>query len=131
MSDPPWYEVFFGEDYLRMYVPKLPPEWTEREVDGIATLLSLPAGSSILDICCGYGRHSISLASRGSKMTGQDLSEVLLSEAQAQAQAQGVQVRWVQSDMGNIPFENEFDAAINIYTAFGYLETEKVEYYDE
>ena len=39
MSDPSWYEVFFGEDYLRMYVPKLPPEWTEREVDGIATIL--------------------------------------------------------------------------------------------
>jgi SAM-dependent methyltransferase len=124
MSDPSWYEVFFGEDYLRMYVPMLPPEWTEREVDGILTLLALPVGSSILDVCCGYGRHSISLASRGYKMTGQDLSEVLLREAQTQAQVQGVQVRWVQSDMRNIPFENEFDAAINMFTAFGYLETE-------
>ncbi len=57
-------------------------------------------------------------------MTGQDLSEVFLHEAQVQADAQQVQVRWVHSDMRTIPFELEFDAVINIFTAFGYLEDE-------
>src|SRR5258708_12984111 len=57
-------------------------------------------------------------------MTGQDLSEVFLHEAQVQADAQQVQVRWVHSDMRTIPFELEFDAVINIFTAFGYLENE-------
>src|SRR5205823_1380100 len=41
------------------------------------------------------------------------------------AEAQNVQVHWVHSDMRNIPFENEFDAVINIFTAFGYLENEE------
>jgi SAM-dependent methyltransferase len=35
-----------------------------------------------------------------------------------------VQVNLVRSDMRTIPFENEFDAIINIFTAFGYLETD-------
>ena len=123
MSDAPWYQTFFGEDYLRIY-DFLTPERTEREVEGIVSLLALPAGSAILDLCCGHGRHAIALAKRGYRVTGLDLSEVFLQHAQSEAEAQGVQVRWVHGDMRNIPFENEFDAVINIFTAFGYLENE-------
>lgn len=124
MSDTPWYQEFFGEDYLRMYAPTLSPERTAREVEGILRTLALPPGSSILDLCCGHGRHSVPLAQRGYQVTGQDLSEVFLQHAQADAEAQGVQVRWVHSDMRSIPFENEFDAIFNMFTAFGYFESE-------
>src|SRR6266851_1363194 len=123
MDENPWYKTFFGEDYLRIY-SFLTPERTEREVDGIVRLLDLPPGSAILDLCCGHGRHALALAKRGYRVTGQDLSEVFLQRAQAEAEAQGVQVRWLQSDMRKIPFESEFDAVINIFTAFGYLENE-------
>src|SRR5207248_11236969 len=122
MGETPWYQAFFGQDYLRMYA--FPPEWTERQVEGIVTLLALPAGSTILDLCCGHGRHAIPLAQRGYQVTGQDLSEVFLQQARAAADAQRVQVRWVNGDMRTIPFENEFDAVINIFTAFGYLESD-------
>jgi SAM-dependent methyltransferase len=125
MNDTPWYKTFFGKDYLQIYAPVLSPERTQREVDGIINLLALPVGSTILDLCCGHGRHAIPLAQRGYKVTGQDLSEVFLHEAQLQAEAQHAQVRWVHSDMRNIPFEHEFDAVINIFTAFGYLENEE------
>ncbi len=125
MSDAPWYKTFFGKDYLRMYAPVLPAERTTKEVDGIVSLLALSTGSNILDLCCGHGRHTIPLAQRGYTMTGQDLSEVFLHEAEAQADAHHVQVRFVHNDMRNIPFENEFDAVINIFTAFGYLENEE------
>jgi SAM-dependent methyltransferase len=122
MTDTPWYKTFFGEDYLRIYDPILTPERTQREVDGIINLLALPQGSSILDLCCGHGRHAIPLAQQGYKVTGQDLSEVFLGEAEKEALAKGVHVNWLHADMRNIPFENEFDAVINIFTAFGYLE---------
>jgi len=124
MTGTPWYKTMFGVDYLRMYEPILTPERTQREVDGIDNLLALPQGSSILDLCCGHGRHAIALAQRGYQITGQDLSEVFLHEAEKEAVAKGVHVDWVHSDMRNIPFENEFDAVINIFTAFGYLETQ-------
>ena len=57
-------------------------------------------------------------------MTGQDLSEVFLREAEKEALAKGVHVDWLHSDMRNIPFENEFDAVINMFTAFGYFENQ-------
>jgi SAM-dependent methyltransferase len=124
MSETPWYQAFFSEDYLRIYGPFLSAERTEQEVEGIVKLLALPAGSTVLDLCCGHGRHAIPLAQRGYQVTGQDLSEVFLQQARAAADAQRVQVRWIHGDMRSIPFENEFDAVINIFTAFGYLESD-------
>ncbi len=120
----PWYITFFGADYLQMYT-FLTPERTEREVEGIVRLLNLPAGSSLLDLCCGHGRHTIALARRGFYMSGLDLSPVFLQQARNEAVRKGVQVRWVESDMRQIPFEDEFEAVINIFTAFGYLESEE------
>lgn len=124
MSEQPWYVEFFGEDYLRMYAPVLTPERTEEEVAFIVERLGLPPGSKVLDLCCGHGRHSIPLAQRGYQVTGLDLSEVFLEKARADAEQAGVQVRWVHSDMRQVPFEAEFDAVINIFTAFGYLESD-------
>jgi SAM-dependent methyltransferase len=93
-------------------------------VEGVLELLGLPAGAKILDLCCGHGRHAIPLAQRGYGVTGLDLSEVFLRYARDEAAARGVEVRWVQADMREIPFEGEFDAVLNLFTAFGYLENE-------
>jgi SAM-dependent methyltransferase len=125
MIDKPWYRDFFGNEYFRIYADTLPPERTAREVEGIVSLLNLPPGSRILDLCCGHGRIAIPLAQRGYQVTGQDLSEVFLERAKADASAAGVSIDWVHSDMRAIPFEGEFDACINIFTAFGYLEGEE------
>ena len=125
MSDVPWYQAFFGEDYLSIYAPFLPPEKTAREVEDIIKLLNLPTGSAILDLCCGHGRHTLPLAQRGYKLTGLDLSDVFLQQAQKEAEARNINARWLQSDMKDIPFENAFDAIINIFTSFGYLENEE------
>ena len=124
MNESPWYVTFFGEDYLRLYLPFLPPQKTAREVKDIINLLNLPNGSAMLDLCCGYGRHAVPLAMQGYQVTGLDLSAVFLQQAQSAAKEQNVEVRWVQSDMRNIPFDNEFDAIINIFTSFGYLQDE-------
>lgn len=52
------------------------------------------------------------------------MSEVFLNRAGAEARAHGVPVRWVHSDMRAIPFVDEFDAIINIFTAFGYFDSD-------
>jgi SAM-dependent methyltransferase len=117
-----WFESFFGEEYFEMYRDAFPEERTVAEVDGIVSLLGLEPGACILDLACGHGRHSIALAMRGFEVTGYDLSDVFLDRARADAEAQGVAVRWVRGDMRELHFEGEFDAAINVFTAFGYFE---------
>ena len=45
--------------------------------------------------------------------------------ARRAAREAGVRVRWLQADMRNIPWEEEFDAVINMFTSFGYLESDE------
>jgi SAM-dependent methyltransferase len=124
-SKTPWYVSFFDEDYLRIYTPFLPPDRTDQEVQGIQQLLNLSPGSAILDLCCGNGRHAIPLAQQGYQVYGQDLSETFIRHARAAAESQNLPIQWLQHDMRTIPLENKFDAIINVFTSFGYLENEE------
>jgi SAM-dependent methyltransferase len=125
MAMAPWYETLFDEDYLRLWTPNLPPERAEQELHGLLTLLDLPAGARVLDLCCGHGRHAVPLARLGYRVTGLDLSEVFLERGRRSAQEAGVEVEWLHGDMREIPFKGELDAVINMYTAFGYFEDEE------
>jgi len=119
-----WYREFFDDLYLRVYQPLEAPEKVRREVDFIVKALNLPAGAKVLDLCCGQGRHSLELARRGFQVVGVDLSEALLYAARKRAESEGLSVTFLQCDMREIDFKDEFDAVINMFTSFGYLESE-------
>ena len=84
--------------------------------------LDLKPGDKVLDLCCGTGRHSVPLARAGLEVTGLDLSEEYLAQARSAAREAGVKVRFMQGDMREIPFVEEFDAVVNMFTAFGYFD---------
>ena len=115
-----WFQDFFGEEYLRFDRH----EETPQEVDFIERILDLPCGSPLLDLCCGCGRHAIELARRGYRVTGYDLSPVMLAHAQKNAKQAGMEVTWIEGDMRALEFEGEFDGIINMFTSFGYFEEE-------
>jgi SAM-dependent methyltransferase len=117
-----WWQTFFDDQYLKLYGATLPPERAEREVKAILAILGLPAGAAVLDLCCGQGRHAVRLAQAGMQVTGLDLSPQLLAVARQAAEAAGVDLRLVQGDMREIPFRSEFDAIVNLFTAFGYFD---------
>jgi SAM-dependent methyltransferase len=113
-----WYEDFFGPDYLVRYIH---PE-TPAQVEAIEKLLHLRKGARILDVACGAGRHTIGLAKRGYRVTGFDLSRPLLAEARKAARRAGVKATFVEGDMRRLRFTNAFDAAISMFTSFGYFD---------
>jgi SAM-dependent methyltransferase len=125
MREPAWFERFFGPDYFDIYRDFFPPERTAADVEGIVARLGLFAGARVLDLACGHGRHAIPLAERGFAVTGYDLSEECLARARAEAAARGVELRWLRGDMRTLPFDAEFDAVINVFTAFGYFADEE------
>ena len=55
------------------------------EAQGVLRLLDLEPGSTILDIPCGVGRHSIQLSALGMKVSGADITPSFLLEAAARA----------------------------------------------
>ena len=126
MSEPaaPWYVEFFGDDYLRVYADRLTDEHTEAEVAFVERALGLRAGDAVLDLCCGQGRHAILLAKHGIRATGQDLSERYIADARRIAAEQGADAAFVVGDMRRIESAERYDAVINMFTAFGYLEAD-------
>lgn len=117
-----WYEKSFGEDYLLVYKHR-DLQGAYEEVKRMMEWLQLQQGAEILDFCCGMGRHSMALNDFGFRVTGMDLSTVLLNEAKKTDEHNKVQ--WIEGDMRQIPLERTFDAVVNLFTSFGYFESDE------
>ncbi len=122
MSDRNVWQDFF-DGHAPHYMENVFTANTVAEVDFALEELGLSPGSSILDIGCGTGRHSVELARRGYRMTGVDISEGMLAEAQHAAQAAGIEVEWVHQDATLYSATAQFDAAICLCEgAFGLVD---------
>lgn len=116
-----WYTQIFNEDYFRT-ISKSSPRQTRREAKFIVDRLGIEKGARVLDLCCGYGRHTIELAKQGFDMVGLDLSMVMLKKALADAQAGNQIIKFVHGDMQKLTFKAVFDAVYNVQTSFGYFD---------
>jgi len=123
-----WYEKLYensGEKYDRE--PFV--QGTQGECDFIERELGFDKSLKIIDVGCGTGRHAIELTKRGYSVVGIDLSEAQLRRARKKAAAEGLEIQFVQCDARNLPFENEFDAAIMICEgAFPLMETDEMNF---
>lgn len=116
-----WFKKVFDEEYLRS-IPDGIAEITRRESDFIEESLRLKKNSRILDLACGFGRHSIELAQRGYQMVGLDLSMPLLQRAVDAAQQRSLNVKFIHSDMRELDFSQIFDGAFVWNTSLGYFD---------
>ena len=58
-------------------------------------------------------------------MVGIDLSAYMLDRCREAAAKENIEPRLIQADMRELDFTAEFDAVINMWTSFGYLESEE------
>ena len=121
MKQSDWYRYGWSLDLKKQ-------SWTqdtERQVDFIIQTLGLTGCERILDLACGYGRHSLALARRGFSVTGVDLTSVLIDDAVETAKAESLPATFICSDIRDVLFDNEFDVVLNLADgAIGYLEND-------
>jgi SAM-dependent methyltransferase len=92
------------------------------EVDQLETLMELKPGSRILDMCCGPGRHSLEFSRRGFQVTGVDRTVQYLEKARLKAQEEKLSIEFIEDDMRTFSRPKFFDAAVMMFTSFGYFE---------
>jgi len=116
---PEWFASWFDSPhYQALYAHRDAGEAAEF-IDRLIERQRLTAGSRVLDLGCGTGRHSTYLASRGFDVTGLDLSPESLRQARLN---EGPNLRFVRQDM-RLPFRScPFDHVLNLFTSFGYFE---------
>ncbi|MDP9036564.1 MAG: methyltransferase domain-containing protein [Myxococcota bacterium] len=119
-----WWEELFNDDYLRT-TERMTDEQIAREVDFIEDSLSVERGGAVLDLACGTGRHGIELARRGYQVVAFDLSLAMLARAGDEAQERETKLNFVQGDMREMTFDEQFDGVYCWNTSFGYFEEDK------
>lgn len=120
----PWYRASFDADYLERYAHR-----DEDEAAAAVALLcrhaKLPRGATLLDLCCGAGRHLVPLRGCGcsaSTVIGGDLSHPLLQSARRNTPGFPL----LRLDMRHLPFQDaSLDLVANFFTAFGYFQDDE------
>jgi SAM-dependent methyltransferase len=116
----PWFDRFFRHEYLAFD----DHPHTDLEIDFLQNVLQLSEEDLVLDLGCGYGRHSIPLNKAGIDIIGLDRSPTMLHTARARASEEDLAISFIQADMRDLPFAQSFDAVISMFSSLGYFEDE-------
>ncbi len=120
-----WYEDWFNsKEYLTVYRHRNEAE-AKQLVDLILKNVQIPAGSDVLDMACGAGRHAILFAKKGFDVTAVDLSQALLSIAKERAERFNLNIQFVNSDLRKFSINKKFALVNNLFTSFGYFEEDE------
>jgi SAM-dependent methyltransferase len=118
----PWFKDWFNSPYYHQLYFNRDESEAAAFIDKLIAYLKPAAGSSMLDVACGKGRHSLQLAGKGFDVTGIDLSEDSIKEA---LKYESDRLHFYQHDM-RLPFRvNYYDYAFNFFTSFGYFQTQR------
>jgi ubiquinone/menaquinone biosynthesis C-methylase UbiE len=112
-----WFVDAFGELYPVVYAHRT-VEAAVPEVEFAAKVVGLTPEDAVLDLCCGAGRHLVTLERYGARLTGLDFSSQLLACARERLAATTALVR---GDMHALPFKQCFDVVFSFFTSFGYF----------
>jgi SAM-dependent methyltransferase len=117
-----WFGEWFDSPYYHILYKHRNEEEARLFLDNLCDHLNLPKGTSILDLACGKGRHSIYLHEKGMEVTGLDLSPTNIRFARY---FESQTLHFFVHDMRQ-PFEEAaFDCVFNMFTSFGYFDTEE------
>jgi len=96
----------------------LPEETTAREIEFLARTLPLPAYRTVLDVCCGSGRHLAGLSALSYDMTGVERDPDI---AQTAREAMPT-VRVIEGDANRLSelLTGRFDGLVCLWASFGY-----------
>jgi len=117
-----WYQNWFSSPYYHILYHQRNDEEAELFIDNLCALLKPVANSRILDIASGRGRHSVYLSKKGYDVSGIDLS---FTNIKFSKQFENETLHFFQHDMRHLFFVNYFDIALNMFTSFGYFDTER------
>jgi len=117
-----WFQNWFSSPYYHILYHQRNDEEAEFFIDNLCAFLKPAENFRLLDIACGRGRHSVYLNKKGYDVTGIDLSNASIKFAQ---QFENENLQFYVHDMRNAFYINYFNIAFNLFTSFGYFESEK------
>jgi len=120
MEQKDWYQDWFSSPfYHKLYFERDTAE-AEAFIHKLLQHLQPNTDCRMLDVACGRGRHSITLAEGGYDVTGIDISAESIAYAK---QFETEKLLFYVHDMRRSFWINYFHFAFNFFTSFGYFKT--------
>lgn len=120
-----WYKEWFeSENYLKVYGHRDDSD-AHKIIDLILHSIDIKKKSNVLDAACGAGRHSVYLSERGFNVFAFDLSNALLNNARCRAAAEKADIALFRADLRYVSLKQKIDLVINLFTSFGYFESDE------
>ncbi len=110
---------FFSHGSPFLGHPLLTAERTQREIDFLVDALALAPNARVLDVGCGFGRHTIELGRLNYRALGIDPAAAMIEAARARAVEAGVEVEFQQVAGEEFAIAGQFDAALCLFTTLG------------
>ena len=122
VQDEAWYVSAFAGGYMDLY-PHRDLTSARKEV---RHLVQSGLQGRVLDLCCGFGRHSLALLDEGIDVVGIDLSQNLLDASGSLEGSAALRGRLLRADVRWVPLQSQsFDAVVNLFSSFGYFTQEQ------
>jgi len=121
-----WFETWFDSPYYHILYKHRDDTEAQLFMDNLIKYIKPTEDAQILDLACGKGRHSRYLADKDLYVTGVDLSEQSILDARKHEHEQ---LDFYTHDMRKVFRTNYFDYLINLFTSFGYFESEEENQY--
>lgn len=118
-EDNAWYSTWFDSPFYHILYQHRNEDEAQRAVADLLELLAVAEGSTIMDLCCGKGRHSVFLAQAGHYVTGLDLSPSNIAHCKL---SENDRLKFAIHDMRETYTEQQFDFIFNLFTSFGYFD---------
>lgn len=119
-------DTYFEGYYKDIWKTVIPDELTVKEVDFMIPYFNLRAGSKVLDLMCGYGRHAIALGRKGVNVTAIDNLPAYTSEINETVIAEKLPVKTLtQSILGPLP-DDRFDLAVCMGNSLNFFTNEEL-----
>ena len=117
-----WFENWFDSPYYKLLYRHRDDQEAATFIKKLIIEINLEKGAKILDIPCGNGRHAVVMAQLGYDVTGIDLSQRNICEALLNDLSN---LHFFETDMRTQIFNNHFDVVMNLFTSFGYFDSEE------
>ena len=95
---------------------------SDNQVEFFRKSIPLQPGAKVLDLGCGFGRHSIILAQKGFQVTGFDQSVDYIERAKNEAEQARVNAVFEVLDMRKMDYVEEFEAVLSISTSLAFYD---------
>jgi SAM-dependent methyltransferase len=120
-------DTYFDGFYKDIWKAIIPTELTTKEVDFMMQYFNLQPGMRVLDLMCGYGRHSIALAEKGIEVVAVDNLNDYINEIKEQSKIHNLPITPIKTNIIDYSSDKTFDLIICMGNSLNFFDAQNIE----